>query len=224
MKTMPWISYFPDLEKIKDKVWLDVLKQVKEVDIPAGVTLYRAGDTCENFVLVIDGSIRVQMVSESGNEVVLYRVEEGQSCILTTTCLFANEKYHAEGITESEVRAVTIPVKAFQMALANSDGFREFVFSSYGQRMTNLFLLIDAITFGRMDIRLADTLLMLANNNPELHITHFDLARELGTAREVISRLLKDFERRNWLQLRRGEITITDSVALAKLAGKNPPV
>jgi CRP/FNR family transcriptional regulator len=164
------------------------------------------------------------MMSDSGNEVVLYRVEEGQSCILTTACLVAHEQYHAEGITETEVTAVTMPASAFQKALAMSEGFRTFVFSSYGRRLTDLFMLIDAISFARMDTRLAGTLRSMGDKNREIHITHYDLARELGTAREVISRLLKDFERRDWIHLRRGVITVTAPEALSNFASKNNPM
>lgn len=217
-----WLKQFPQLERIDDSAWQEALSQSNTVTFPAGVTLYRSGDTCENFVLVIDGSIRVQMVSDSGSEVVLYRVEEGQSCILSTTCLLSHERYHAEGITETEVHAVAIPVKAFHNALAKSEGFRQFVFSSYARRITDLFMLIDAITFGRMDSRLAATLLARSSaTQPDITITHYDLARELGTAREVVSRLLKDFERRQWLSLARGSVTIQDRSKLENLASKN---
>jgi len=216
-----WLTHFPELQALQGPAWQDTLLQTKLVTIPAGVTLYRSGDACESFVMVLRGSIRVQIISESGNEVVLYRVEDGQSCILTTTCLVAQDQYHAEGITETEVTAVVIPASVFQNAITQSEGFRTFVFSSYGQRLTDLFMLIDAITFGRMDIRLANTLLTMGEKNREIHITHYDLARELGTAREVVSRLLKDFERKHWVQLRRGVITVNDPTALSSFANKS---
>lgn len=219
-----WLAQFPELQALQDSAWQQALSQTNLATIPAGQVLYKSGDSCENFVLVLHGSIRVQIISESGNEVVLYRVEDGQSCILTTTCLVAHERYHAEGITETEVSAVIIPAAAFRNALAQSEGFRTFVFSSYAQRLTDLFMLIDAISFGRMDVRLASTLLTMADRNREIHITHSDLARELGTAREVVSRLLKDFERRNWVQLRRGVITVDDPQALQQFASKSNAV
>jgi len=216
-----WLAQFPELQALQDSAWQQALSQTKLATIPTGQVLYKSGDTCENFVLVLQGAIRVQIISESGNEVVLYRVEDGQSCILTTTCLVAHDRYHAEGITETEVSAVIIPAVAFQNALAHSEGFRRFVFSSYAQRLTDLLMLIDAISFGRMDVRLASTLLAMADNNREIHITHYDLARELGTAREVVSRLLKDFERRDWVRLRRGIITVHDAEALNRFASKS---
>jgi CRP/FNR family transcriptional regulator len=184
--------------------------------IPPGVTVYREGDACENFFLVLDGSVRVQKLSESGREIVLYRVEAGQSCVLTTTCLLAHERYAAEGITETEVRAVSIPLARFHEALARSPGFRDFVFTSYGVRISDLILLVEEVAFGRIDLRLAQLLLDQAKGEL-LEATHQQLAAELGTAREVISRQLKEFERRGWVQLGRGRIQVLDRDGLAAL-------
>lgn len=205
-----WIQHFPPLQAVDDEHWQQAMAAMKAMTIPAGTTLYRVGDECGTFIMVLDGSIRVQMISELGHEIVLYRVEEGQCCILTTACLFSREKYGAEGITETEVRAVAMPAPVFQETVAHSPGFRQFVFSSYGQRLANLFMLIEAIAFGRMDSRLISTLLEQTDASGTIRTTHQDLARELGTAREVISRLLKDFERRGLLQLSRGMVTLTD--------------
>ena len=168
-------------------------------------------------MLVLEGSIRVQMVSESGREIVLYRVETGQSCILTTSCLMAHKSYMAEAVTETTVRAVSIPMEFFQEALAESQPFREFVFASYGERIADLIMLVDAVAFGRMDARLAECLLKKAALQGWIDITHQELATELGTAREVISRLLKEFERSGRVNLHRGRVEIVDMGALEKI-------
>ena len=217
-QTTDWLDSFPELKAIEDPVWHSILPQIQLLRVPKDAQVFREGDACSNYLLVVSGSVRVQKLSESGREIVLYRVESGQSCVLTTSCMLAHDRYTAEAISETEVEAIAIPFDAFQQALAGSQAFREFIFASYGRRITSLVMLIDAIAFGRMDSRLAQRLLTLAGTHRELQITHNDLARELGTAREVISRLLKDFEQRGWVELYRGRIELTDVTELQKLA------
>lgn len=212
-----WLDLFPDLRELDDPDWHAALNQAGCATLPAGVTPFREGDACQHYLLVLEGAVRVQKLSESGKEIVLYRVESGQSCILTTACLLSRERYQAEAVTETEVRAVMIPQAAFQRALG-SPGFRRFVFASYGERISGLLSLIDAVAFGRMDTRLARTLVDLADERGQVVITHQDLARELGTAREVISRLLKEFERRGLVALGRGRVVLLETEELAREA------
>jgi CRP/FNR family transcriptional regulator len=215
-----WLAHFPALQAIQDPAWITVLGEAHEITVPPETFVFRDGAPCQNYLLVLEGSVRVQKVAESGREIVLYRVEDGQSCILTTSCLLANEHYVAEAIAETEVKAVTIPFARFLEALGGSPGFREFVFASYGQRIADLVTLIDAIAFGRMDCRLARCLLERADAQGEASATHQELARELGTAREVVSRLLKDFESHGWVALHRGRIEIRNPDILDRLAKK----
>lgn len=212
-----WISQFPLLAVLSGPEWQAVLRQTQLVELPAGVTVYHAGDRCENYLLVLEGSVRVQMFSENGNEIVLYRVEEGQSCILTTSCLLAQERYSAEAVTETPVRAVAFSAAGFEQALATLAGFRRFVFTNYARRITDLLCLIDAIAFGRMDVRLATLLLQRLGDQRELQITHQHIANELGTAREVVSRLLKEYERRGIVETHRGRLVIKDRGQLQRL-------
>lgn len=188
------------------------------VTVPAGTVLFQDGSECSSYVLVVDGSIRVQKVSEGGREIVLYRVEAGQSCVLTTNCLIAHEDYAAQGIAETEVRALVLPAATFRALLAKSEPFRDFVFSAYAARIADLLMLIEEVAFGRIDVRLAGWLGARADKGGEIRATHQDIATELGTAREVISRQLKEFERRGWVALGRGRIMVTDGDGLAGLS------
>ncbi len=215
-----WLDHFPALQSIGDDAWLTTLAKARTLSLPAGVTVFHEGDVCQNYLLVLTGSVRVQKLSESGKEIVLYRVEAGQSCVLTTACLLSSEFYHAEAITETAVEAVSIPLSAFQQALA-VPAFREFVFATYGERVTSLVMLIDAIAFGRMDARLARLLLTMTDADDVVHATHQVLARELGTAREVVSRLLKEFERHGWLVLQRGCIHLRQRQVLVEVAASS---
>ncbi|ABC22046.1 Crp/Fnr family transcriptional regulator [Rhodospirillum rubrum] len=188
----------------------------RSVQVPAGTILFRTGARCESYVLVVSGAIRVHRTSPGGREIVLYRVEGGQSCVLTTNCLIAARDYDAEGVAETDVEMIALPAPTFRRLLAASEAFRDFVFAAYASRLSDLLLLIEEVAFGRIDVRLAGWL--AARGDQPIAITHQDLAVELGTAREVISRQLKDFERRGWVDLGRGIIAPRDPQALRHLA------
>lgn len=190
----------------------------RELVIPPGTSVFHADDTCRNYLFVLAGSVRVQKIAGNGREIVLYRVGPGETCLLTTSCLIAKERYPAEGVTETEVHAVALPDERFHEALAISPEFRAFVFAAFGARMADLMLLIEAIAFGRGDARLAQRLLELGAAPGEVAATHQQLAAELGTAREVVSRLLKEFEHRGLVRLARGRIVIADREGLQALA------
>ncbi len=209
-----WWAQFPRLAPLADAAWLELRRSARVMTLPAGITVFRAGDVCENYMLVLEGSVRVQKLAENGREITLYRLEGGDSCVLTTSCLLARERYPAEGVTETEVTAAVLPVAGFFKALDQSPGFRQFVFTAYGQRLSDLIVLVEEVAFGRIDQRLCARLLELANAEGLVEATHQELAAELGTAREVVSRQLKDFERQGLLQLSRGRIHILAPDAL----------
>ncbi len=164
----------------------------------------------------------MHQISEGGREIVLYRVEAGQSCVLTTACLLAYEDYSAEGVAETDIRAAAIPRPVFDTLISQSVDFRNFIFTAYSKRITDLFLVIEEIAFQRLDIRLAQKLLDLARGSDQIKVTHQQLAAELGTAREVISRQLGEFQRRDWIQQTRGTLGLLDRDALTNLASLDP--
>ncbi len=187
--------------------------------VAAGTVLFRDGDDAKGYVLVIDGAIRVQKMDPDGHEIVLYRVESGQNCMLTTTCLLGSQHYPCEGIAESEVQMVMLPAAVFQRALNGSEGFRRFVMAGIGQRISDLMMLIEDVAFGRMDVRIARTLMQRTKQGHEpLLATHQELATELGTAREVVSRVLKKMEQQQIIKLSRGKITVINPHVLAHQA------
>lgn len=213
-----WLARFPVLCATRDAVWLETARRMSLVTLPAGARVFRPGDPCRHFLMLLEGAVRVQVVSEGGREIVLYRIGPGETCILTTACLFAGEPYPAEGVTETDVRAAALPLALFHETLAGSDGFRRFVFASFGERVAALLLLVQEVAFGRMDVRLAQRLLRLGGADGALAATHQQLAAELGSAREVVSRLLKEFERHGWVRLSRGQIELLDREGLNRLA------
>ncbi|ROR32672.1 Crp/Fnr family transcriptional regulator [Inmirania thermothiophila] len=212
------IDAFPQLAAVEPRSRDVLLAAARRVRLPAGTVVFREGEGCRSYLLVLDGTVRVQKVSESGREIVLYRVERGEGCVLTTTCLLASSRYPAEGVAETEVDAVAVPVHEFHRVLAESARFRELVFAVYARRVTELILLVEEVAFGRMDRRLAHRLLELAAGGARIEATHQALAAELGTAREVVSRLLKEFERHGWVALGRGWVEVRDPEALRRAA------
>jgi len=209
-----WIELFPALANLEEDAAQCLTQAAQVVDLPTNQYVFHSGDACSSFLLVLDGVVRVQICSENGREIILYRVDAGDSCVLTTACLLGNTPYSAEGVTESPVRAVAIPATIFHQMMNSSSVLRDFVFQSYGARLTNLMMLMQEVAFGRLDIRLARFLCKTADAQGELTMTHQKLAVELGSVREVISRQLKEFERHGLLKLNRGRITALDSKRL----------
>lgn len=216
-----WLAHFPALAQLHDAAWQQALRAVRVVALPAQAAAFRSGDPCKGYLMVFEGSIRVQMLTESGKEIVLYRVTPGETCVLTTACLFGRREYAAEGIADDAARAVLLPSGEFDRAVAQSPGFRRFVFSSFGERLADLVVLVEEVAFGRVNRRLAERLAALVDSSGHVTLTHQQLATELGTAREVVSRLLKEFERHGWVALRRGHIALLDRPALMRQANED---
>ena len=216
--TENWIDNFEGLGKLPAGLKDELVAGSKIVEMPAGAQVFAPGQSADNLLLLLKGTVRVQQKSETGREVFLYRVHAGDSCVLTTACMLAFEDYAADGIAETDIRAVAIPRRTFDDLVARSPIFRSFVFKAYSRRLTDLFTLIDDIVFQRMDVRLAARLLELADDNGIVHATHQVLGNELGTAREVISRTLAEFQRRGWVELARGEVRLTSRSGLERLA------
>ncbi len=211
-----WVDQFPDLGGLADPVWQQAVTQVKEVTVPAGTTIFQCGDPCRNYLFVLSGSVRVISLSPEGREVVLYHVGAGSTCTLTTSCLLGDTDYPAQGIAECDVRAVVMPRPVFNRLLTQSDGFRHFVFSQIGERMARLMYLVQELAFERTHVRLIRKLLEKADRDRVVHATHAELAVELGTVREVVSRLLKEFEHEGWVALFRGGVRLVDAQGLQR--------
>lgn len=211
---------------------LDVLGPLKEQDrtflkqhcqtmtLPAGKTVFAPDMEPAHFILIANGSVKVSQTGQSGREIILYRIEGGDSCILTTSCLLSGEHYNAEAITETEVTALLLPATSFNELIAKSVVFRQMVFANYATRIASLIHLVEEVTFEKIDSRLAQKLLRLADAEETLEATHQSLATELGSAREVISRHLKEFDRKGWIEVSRGQIKLLDKEALRLLAGE----
>jgi CRP/FNR family transcriptional regulator, anaerobic regulatory protein len=216
-----WVERFPGLSQLEEPTKQLLLARSTIVSVPAGTTIFGPGKSPENMLFLLDGTVRVQQVSETGHEIVLYRIQAGQSCVLTTACLLAYEDYSAEGIAETAVQAAAVPRDVFDDLVARSRSFRTFVFAAFSKRITDLFLMIDEVAFQKLDVRLADKLIRLSGGQDKIETTHQKLSVELGTAREVVSRQLQEFQRRGWIEQGRGNVTLRDREQLVKLASHN---
>ncbi len=191
-----------------------VFEQASFVCLPKDTTVFSQGAACQNFMLILNGSLRVFSRSENGKEALLYRVRPGDTCVLTTSCLLGGKQYPAEGIAEVTTNAVAIPYALFQEFVMMSSNFREYVFKSFGRRLVDLITLIEGMHSGTIQARLAGILLTQANAHNCISNTHQDLAFELGSAREVVSRQLKSMEKSGYLKISRGKIQLLDLAAM----------
>jgi len=192
-----------------------VRAQTHLFDVPAGSLVFDDRQTCQGFPFVLSGSLRVVKLAANGRELPLYRVLPGETCIISSSCLLGREPYNACGIAESDARLALLPQPLFEELLATS-AFRDFVFHLFAERIAELMRLIDEVAFRRLDARLAARLL---GHGPVLQLTHQQLADELGSVREMVSRLLKGFSEQGLVRLGRERIEIIDAAGLRRLAG-----
>ena len=216
--TSSWLDSFPPLRRLPPALQADLAAGSRVVELSAGSRIFGPGQGPENFLLVLAGVVRVSQVSAGGREIVLYRVHAGESCTLTTACLVGEEAYEADGVAETAVRAVAIPRRLFDAMIASSTEFRRFVFAAFGQRVTSLLRVIEDVAFARIEVRLAERLLQLGDAAGRVVATQQDLANELGSAREVVSRQLTEWQRRGLIRVQRGAVEIADRAALVRLA------
>ncbi|WP_424360508.1 Crp/Fnr family transcriptional regulator [Methylocystis parvus] len=212
-----WMVDVPVLHGLDEPTKALLREAAIRKQIPRGAVLFRPGDRCVHFPLIVAGTVRVQRVTESGREIVLYRVSTNETCILTTASLLSDDAYSAEGIAETDVTAYIVPAERFANLMSVSAGFRALVFDGYSRRIATLMSRIEEIVCTRINVRLAERLLALRGDDNRISVTQQALAADLGTAREVVGRTLKSFERSGWVKLSRGGAEITDATALRAL-------
>ena len=208
------MSPFPGAEGLPAGVLDGALGSARRLRLPAGTRVFAAGEACAGFPVVLEGSIRVAQCGAQGRELVLYRVGPGEGCILTSSCLLGDVPYTAEGVAETDTELLLLPRPAFLELLAH-EPFRRFVFGLFAERLAELTALVDAVAFRRLDARLAERLL---GHGSAVETTHQALAAELGTVREIVSRVLKQFEERGLVRLGRGRVEVLDAAGLRAIA------
>lgn len=187
--------------------------------LDAGTPVCREGDTCSALALVVEGSARVYKLAESGREITLYRVDPGHCCILTASCILSGRPFPANAVAETGLVAALVQPAHVRQWMTDHPAWRELLWGLLAERLGGVIGLVEEVAFRRMDRRLAGHLVeQAAHGSGQIAATHQQIAAELGTSREVVSRLLKDFESRGWLALARGAIRLTDPAELENLA------
>jgi CRP/FNR family transcriptional regulator, anaerobic regulatory protein len=182
--------------------------------IPAGRDVFVEGDQVDAIALLISGVVRVYKIGETGREITLYRFGNGESCILTANAILSQKGFPAVATVEKEAEAVMIPADTFRDWVRRYDLWREFVFELLSQRLSAVMAIIEEVAFRRMDARLATLLSELGQTSDMVRMTHQQIAAELGSSREVISRILEDFSEQGMVEGSRGSIKILDRDAL----------
>jgi CRP/FNR family transcriptional regulator len=209
------VERFPALDGLAPARIERLLAESQLLRVAAGGAIFDADQPCRGFPLLLEGAVRVVMNAPSGREILLYRVDPGQGCIMSGGCLLGHSDYAARGIAEEDVTLLNLPPEEFNALLLEHEPFRRFVFGMYGERLAEVMALVEEVAFRRLDERLAQ---LLIHRGPVIEATHQKLADELGSVREIVSRLLRSFETRGWVKLERERVTVTDPRSLAALA------
>ena len=204
---------YPELGVDAPVAWLELLGQSRKVEMPAGMSLMSASDTCTDLMLLLEGRIRIYQLSEDGREMTLYRINPGDICLMSLSSLIKNQPFKANAKSETGVSALLISTDEFHHAMEVSSAFRQRILSSFVSSFSKMMNTFYDTAFETLDMRLACLLgrLFERAGSDTLDITHHELALELGTSREVISRLLKKLERKECVILSRGKIQIGEN-------------
>ena len=190
------------------------LKDVRWVSLKTGAVVFEDLQSCNAYPFVLGGNVRVVKRSETGREIALYNVTPGDACIVSSACLLGNKPYNALGVVQSDCELLMMPANDFDHLLSIKV-FREFIFSLFSRRVLDLMLLIGEVAFRKLDQRLAR---LLISKGTSVEMSHQDLADELGTVREMITRILSGFADRQWVRLNRGSIEIVDRQELERIS------
>ena len=182
--------------------------------IPAGRQIFVEGDQVDGIALMMSGVVRVYKLGQTGREITLYRFGEGESCVITANAILHQQDFPAIAVVEKEAEAVMIPAEIFSDWVRRYDEWRDFVFNLVSVRLANVMAIVDEVAFQRMDRRVASFLLERSQLRNPIRITHQEIANEIGSSREVISRLLEDFAQQEFVRLSRGEVEVLDSEGL----------
>ncbi|MBK8062950.1 MAG: Crp/Fnr family transcriptional regulator [Betaproteobacteria bacterium] len=208
-------SLYPTLGSLPELKLREFVDRCQTLRVPAGTRMFDDHTPCQAFPMLLEGSIRVAKASASGRELLLYRVLPSEACVLTSSCLLGRHDYSARGTVEQDALLLAVPQPAFFHLVDTHPPFREYIFALFAERITELMELVEAVAFRRLDQRLAALLL---GKGREVHATHQQLAEELGSVREIVTRLLKHFAEDGLVGLGRERVEILDPAGLRRIA------
>lgn len=208
------VRALPFLQKTDERLKRDLQNHAQFARIPAGHDVFVEGDRVDGIALLLSGVVRVYKIGETGREITLYRFGLGESCILTANAILSQRSFPAIATVEEDAEAVMIPADVFRAWVNTHEPWREFVFDLLSDRLSTVMAVVDEVVFKRMDRRVAALLLKQAQAENPMRITHQEIAAELGSSREVISRILEDFSRAGLVEVKRGMLEVLDPEGL----------
>ncbi len=212
-----WLERFPKLQSL-DAHHLTLAKNVVQFPVlEPGDVAYREEWPCPNYVMCVDGRTRVFKLSDTARELLIYQVQSGGTCVLTTQCLLSGGNFPAESVAETRTMLAAIPKASFHSLMEQSAQFRDLVLTDYAKLLSQLVSLVDEVAFSTTSRRLARRLLADAGDQGQILKTHQQLAGDVGSVREVVSRTLSEWEQAGWIKTGRGEIIVADREALARV-------
>jgi CRP/FNR family transcriptional regulator, anaerobic regulatory protein len=204
----------PFLKRVDSEIAREFRQAAYYTRIGVGKDIFVEGDAVQAIALMLSGNVRVYKIGENGREITLYRFGLGESCILTANAILNQQTFPAVALVESEAEAIMIPAETFRDWIRRYDEWRAFLFDLLSQRLASTMALVDEVVFHRMDARISALLLRRADRGSILQITHQEIAAELGTSREVVSRILEGFDSAGLISSSRGQIEIVDAEGL----------
>lgn len=202
-----FVKVFPVLRDGHELLLERLLAASTPRSFTGGDPLYFEGDGCKGIGFLLSGEIRVFKIGEKGREITLYEIYPGETCILNASCLLSHQRYPANATAITDGTILFIPGGLFLDLMAESHVMRTFIFSLFSRRFNEIIELLEEVTFGNLTERLTEYLIEKSSDD-RLHASHQKIANDLGSSREVISRLLKDFERKGKVTLSRNQIAI----------------
>lgn len=179
-------------------------------EVPRGHMICMEQNQCVHLPIVVKGTARVFKSSDEGKELTLYRIEEGESCILTASCILNQIAFPANAVAQTDIEAILVSSSDVRMWMESYPDWQLYIFGLLSQRLASVIELVEEVAFQRMDRRLSSYLYQASEQANEIKMTHEAIASDLGTSREVISRLLKDLENQGILALSRGGVTVVE--------------
>jgi CRP/FNR family transcriptional regulator len=210
-----FLARFPIFGSLPEADLEEALRAAHVRRVAKGSTPFGTNSPCMGFSMLLSGVIRVVKLSANGREMELYRLQPGESCLISSSCMLGKANYSATAVAQTDLLVFTIPPSVFKQLMARNETFREFVFDQFSQRLADLMMLVEAIAFQKLDQRLASLLL---EEGPELKTSHAKLADRLGTVRDIVGRLLKNFEQRGLVALGRERVRVLDGAGLREVA------
>ena len=191
------------------------------VELPAGVSICDEGQQCAHLALVLGGVGRVYKLSPAGREITLYRINAGESCVLTASCIMNQDSFPAMAVSETPIRGLVVSPNKVREWFCQEMAWQRFIFGLLSHRLSNIISVVEEVAFKRIDVRLAELFVRsLDNQHMTIQRTHAEMAADVGSSREVVSRILKDFAQRGLVQLKRGSIQVLDEESIRQLSSQ----